>query len=87
MGVCGCVTHFLVPPPAPHAPRNLQKTPNAPPPHPPPFFAAYAQQDEFARLKEAERDDTITEEDKAKLDEWRRKMSEGGAFCAFTVAF
>ncbi len=45
----------------------------------PALFAAHNQHDEFARLKEAERNGTITKEDKIKLDEWRRKESEGGS--------
>ena len=44
----------------------------------PSLCAAHNQHDEFARLEEAERNGTITKEDKIKLDEWRRKESEGG---------
>jgi hypothetical protein len=44
------------------------------------LFAAHNQHDEFARLEEAERNGTITEEGKIKLGEWKGGLSRGGAF-------
>jgi hypothetical protein len=45
----------------------------------PSLCAAHNQHDEFARLEEAERNGTITKEDKIKLGEWKGGLSRGGA--------
>ncbi len=61
-----------------------QTTPLRPhfiPPLPSRPFAAHNQHEEFARLDEAVRNATITEEDRIKLDKWKGALSRGGALC------